>query len=177
MKWIAPVALWVIIIIIGAIIGKRKGRLGEGIAWTVFLTWIGLIIIACRRPAAVMQVRNAAGSGAYDQPASKEFASGEHVLNKFYASHGGTYYDGRPHSIGNLSGTLTKTSLMITEDIRGRTFQIPLGEITSIDPHGGLNKYLDIKYNSAGIRIYGKRNDELSAIASMINHAIRSQFS
>jgi hypothetical protein len=99
----------------------------------------------------------------------------EHVLSQFRVG-GGTYYDGRPHTLANLDCTLTDMRLVL-RDFRGGTQQFLLADITSIEPHMGLfNKYLDVKLGpSATMRFYGNR-DELYGLADKINMAMTSRF-
>lgn len=49
--------IWGLSVAAGALIGDYKGRFSEGIAWTVFLGLIGLIVIALRPPTDWVKVR------------------------------------------------------------------------------------------------------------------------
>lgn len=51
--------IWFLVVGAGALIGDRKGRFGEGIAWTALLGLVGLIIIALRSPTEQVQIRQA----------------------------------------------------------------------------------------------------------------------
>jgi hypothetical protein len=59
MNWFLFIVVWALAISAGALIGDRKGRFGEGIAWTALLGLIGLVIIALRPPTEEIQIRQA----------------------------------------------------------------------------------------------------------------------
>lgn len=51
---------WGVAIVVGGLIGNNKGRTAEGILLSIFLTWLGVIIIALMKPSHSVQVQRAA---------------------------------------------------------------------------------------------------------------------
>jgi hypothetical protein len=97
----------------------------------------------------------------------------EHVLREFHIR-GATYYDGQSHQLTNCDCVLTNERLII-KDIRGRSQQILLRDITTIEPHlFSLTKRLVLRMGRfAAIHIYGKKA-ELQEITDGVNAAIAS---
>jgi Bacterial PH domain len=95
----------------------------------------------------------------------------ERTLYEFTIS-GGNYYDGARNTITQSNCTLTNQRLII-RDSRGRTQQINLRNITSVNPRIGLvNKDLELKMGTTStLVIYGKK-DQLLDIAHKINEAM-----
>ena len=95
----------------------------------------------------------------------------ERTLYEFSIS-GADYFDGSRHIITQSDCTLTNERLII-RDSRGRTQQIDLRTISSVEPRIGiLNKDLRIGIGtSAALIIYGKK-DQLLDIAHMVNEAM-----
>jgi hypothetical protein len=103
----------------------------------------------------------------------ERLAMSERMLYEFPIK-GATYYDGRSHQIVQSDCTLTDERLII-KDLRGRTQQIVLRDISDITPHLGLQKYLALHMgSSAAMHIYGKKA-QLLEIVDMLNKAIASQ--
>lgn len=59
MIWFLFIIVWALVVGAGGLVGDRKGRFGEGIAWTALLGLIGLVIIALRSPTEQVQIRQA----------------------------------------------------------------------------------------------------------------------
>jgi purine-cytosine permease-like protein len=58
----SPIALliwWAILTTATTLIGKRKGRTGEGFTWGLLLGVFGLIVIICRKPTDAVQIQRA----------------------------------------------------------------------------------------------------------------------
>jgi hypothetical protein len=105
------------------------------------------------------------------QPKGEDVMPEERVLYEFSIS-GANYYDGSRHTITQSNCTLTNERLII-RDSRGRTQQVNLRTISSVEPRIGIvNKDLSINIGTtASLVIYGKK-DQLLDIARMINEAM-----
>ncbi|SRR5713101_7386109 len=105
------------------------------------------------------------------QPKGDDLMAEERTLYEFTIS-GANYYDGARNTITQSSCTLTNQRLII-RDSRGRTQQINLRNITSVNPRIGLvNKDLELKMGTTStLLIYGNKG-QLLDIARMINEAM-----
>ncbi len=105
------------------------------------------------------------------KPEGEDIMPEERVLYEFSIG-GANYYDGSRNTITQSNCTLTNQRLTI-RDSRGRTQQINLRNITSVNPRIGLiNKDLELKMGTTStLLIYGKK-DQLLDIARMINEAM-----
>lgn len=85
---------------------------------------------------------------------------------------GANDYDGSRHTIVQSNCTLTNERLII-RDVRGRTQQINLRTISSVEPRIDIvNKDLCLNMGTtSSLVIYGKK-DKLLEIARMINEAM-----